>query len=477
MSGGRTASIGRVTGLAVMVLLLLLPPPADMPLVAWHAAAVGVLMAIWWVTEAIPISATALVPLVLFPPLHIAPIGDAASPYANPIIFLFLGGFMIAAALARCGLHRRMALTIIARVGTEPARLVGGFMLATAALSLWVSNTATVVMLLPMAEAVIELVEQGGGADGGDPGFATALLLGLAYAASIGGMGTLIGTPPNALLAGFLQQSYGIHIGFARWMLLGIPLVAVGLPLCWLLLTRVLFRFRLAEIPGGATFVRRQLADLGRPSRAEITAGLITAATALAWVTSPLLEKVVPGISDAGIALAGALLLFLVPVAPGRASLMWKDVRGIPWGVLLLFGGGLSLAAAIQQTGLATWLGHAMAGTSGWPVPLVVAAVTALVVFLTELTSNTATAAAFLPVVGSLAIALGEPPLTLAIPAALAASCAFMLPVATPPNALVYGSERLTIPQMARAGFFLNLLFIALITVAALFLVPVVLSR
>lgn len=445
-----------------------------MPVPAWHATAVGLLMAVWWVTEAIPISATALVPLVLFPPLGVAGIGDTASPYANPIIFLFLGGFMIAAALARCGLHRRLALTIIHRVGTEPTRLVGGFMLATAALSLWVSNTATVVMLLPMAEAVIELVEQDG--EEASRRFSVALLLALAYAASIGGMGTLIGTPPNALLAGFLQESYGIHLGFAQWMLVGLPLVAVGLPLTWLLLTRVLFRFQLSRIPGGAEFIRRELTALGGPSRAEITAGLITAATALAWVTSPLLEKVVPGISDAGIAVAGALLLFLVPAEPGRASLVWKDVRGIPWGVLLLFGGGLSLAAAIQQTGLATWLGHAMGGTAGWPVPLVVVAVTTLVVFLTELTSNTATAAAFLPVVGSLAIALGEPPLTLAVPAALAASCAFMLPVATPPNALVYGSDRLTIPQMARAGFILNLLFIALISAAALWLVPAVLA-
>lgn len=472
MSHARAARAGRLAGPALLVILLLLPAPAGMSRPAWHAAAVALLMAVWWVTEVIPIAATALVPLALFPLLGVAPAGATAAPYADPIIFLFLGGFMIAAALARCGLHRRMALTIIQAVGTGPARLVGGFMLATAALSLWVSNTATVVMLLPMAEAVIELVERGAGEDGAGRDFAAALLLGLAYAASIGGMGTLIGTPPNALLAGFLRETYGVHLGFAQWMLVGLPLVAVGLPLTWLLLTRVLFRFRLRDIPGGAGFVRRELAAMGPPSRAEVTAGLITGATALAWITSPLLSKVVPGISDAGIAVGGALLLFLVPAGGGRAALIWKDAQTLPWGVLLLFGGGLSLAAAIQATGLASWLGQALAGAAAWPVPLVVVGVTTLVIFLTELTSNTATAAAFLPVMGSLAVAIGRPAMLLAVPTALAASCAFMLPVATPPNALVYGSERLTIPQMARAGLLLNLLFIALITIETLVLAP-----
>ncbi len=294
-------------------------------------------------------------------------------------------------------------------------------------------------------------------------------MLGIAYAASLGGLGTLIGTPPNALLAGFLETSYGFEVGFARWMLVGVPLTVVSLPVVWLYLTRAAFPIRIAEIPGGRAMIRQELDELGPVGAGEWRVGLVFALTALAWMLRPLLEAVIPGLSDAGIAMTAALALFLIPV-DGRAgtfTLDWETARELPWGVLILFGGGLSLAAAVTRTGLAEWIGGALAALDAWPTVLLVAGVTAVIIFLTELTSNTATAAALLPILGPLAVALGENPLLLAVPAALGASCAFMMPVATPPNAIVYGSGYITIPQMARAGVVLNVLFVVLITALA----------
>jgi sodium-dependent dicarboxylate transporter 2/3/5 len=458
--------VGLFLGPALFLAMLALGPPEGLSPEGWRAGAVGVLMAVWWITEAIPIPATALVPLVLFPFLGVAPIAGAAAPYANPIIFLFLGGFIIAVALERCGLHRRLALAVLRAVGTKPANLVGGFMIATAFISMWVSNTATVVMLLPMAASVIELVEAGDPARRRGLGnFSIALLLGLAYAANIGGMGTLIGTPPNALLAGFMSETYNIDIDFVKWMAIGVPVVLIGLPITWLLLTRVLHPLGKDEIPNGREIFEREKRALGRPDRREYTVGIITTLTAAAWILQPLIERVVPGISDAGIAMTAALLMFLVPVdwKKGDFPLEWRHAEKVPWSVLLLFGGGLSLAAAIQQTGLAAWIGTSLEGVGTLPVLVVTAAITLVIIFLTELTSNAATAATFLPVVGALAVGIGHSPMLFAIPTVLAASCAFMLPVATPPNAIVFGTGRLSIPQMARAGLILNLLFMELI--------------
>ena len=465
-TSGARARFGLMAGPIVFATMLLISPAEGMPVLAWRTAAVGVLMAIWWITEAIPIPATALLPLVLFPLLGVATIAQTTGPYANPVIYLFLGGFLLAMALESCGLHRRMALWILSVVGTRPANLIWGFMAGTAFISMWVSNTATVVMMLPMATSVIALAR---GAIEGERAkvgpFEVALLLGIAYAANIGGLGTLIGTPPNALLAGFMLESYGVRIGFGEWMLLGVPLVAIGLPVAWLLLTRVLHPVGTDPIAGGAALLERERAALGRMTRAEWIVGTITALTAAGWVTRPLFERHVPAMTDTGIAIAGALLLFIIPLGwrPLKVALTWKQAERLPWAVLILFGGGLSLAAAIQQTGLADWIGAELGGLAGWPVFAVVIVVTAVVLFLTELTSNTATAAAFLPVVASLAVGIGADPMLLAIPTALAASCAFMMPVATPPNAIVYGTGGLTIPQMATAGLWLNLFFLALI--------------
>jgi len=465
---GLRSRIGLLTGPIVFLVMLASPPPVGMTPEAWRTAAVAILMAVWWITEAVPIPATALVPLALLPVLGVVRVNAAAAPYANPVIFLFMGGFMIAQAMQRWGLHRRIALRIIRLVGSKPRSLVGGFMLAAAFLSMWISNTATAVMMLPIAVSVTEM-SLGRGHEAVPPReaqhFATALMLGIAYAASIGGTATLIGTPPNAMMAGFMQEAFGVEVGFARWLLVGIPMVLVMLPVAWWVLTRVAFPVGSYEATGSRALIRDEVARLGPMSRGEALTGTVFVLTALAWIVRPALNRVVPGLSDAGIAVGGGLLLFVLPVSlrEGRFALDWPSAARLPWGVLVLFGGGLSLASAISDTGLAQWIGDSMGVMGGLPILLVMLVITLVVIFLTELTSNTATAATFLPIVASFAIGLGENPLFLVVPAVLAASCAFMLPVATPPNAIVYGSGAVTIPQMSRAGLILNLLFAAVI--------------
>lgn len=446
-------------------------------------AAVGVLMAALWVTEALPIPITALLPLALFPLLtqNEVTIREAAAPYAHELIFLFMGGFMIALAMQRCNLHRRIALGTILLVGTRPRRLVAGFMAASAFLSMWVSNTATVVMMLPIAISVIELVrrhlaEVRGGwqpTPGAPFHFAICLLLGIAYAASIGGIGTLIGTPPNLLLAAFLSDEYGVKISFARWMAVGIPLVVTFLPLSWLLLTRVVYPIRLPGIPGGRDLILREFRAMGPMSRGEKTVAVVFFLTAVCWITRPYLlvplkvAGVAPlaGLTDTGIAMAGALLLFVFPVdwKKGVFALSWRHAVALPWGILLLFGGGLSLASAITATGVAEFLGHRVGAMAFLPLPVLMAIVIVLIMLVTELTSNTATVAAFLPILGAVSVGLNVNPILLTVPAAIAASCAFMMPVATPPNALVFSSGEITVPQMCKAGVWLDLPGIALI--------------
>lgn len=462
---GTRKLIGLIVGLAAFAAMLLLPPPAAMPEQAWRTAAIGILMAIFWVSEAIPIPATALIPLVCFPLLGVQAVKAAAGPYANPLIFLFMGGFIIALAMERWNLHQRIALTLLAIVGTRQDRLIAGFMIAAAGLSMWVSNTATTVMMLPIALSVIRLFEI-------DPdrhaAFPVALLLSVAYAASIGGMGTLIGTPPNALLAGFMLETYGVNVGFGRWMIVGLPLVLVMLALTWLLMTRVAHKVPRTEIEGARGLIAGRLAVLGPMSRPEKIVAAVFVLTALAWIFRPLLARALPGVmlDDSVIAIAAALALFLIPLEPGKGVFVmnWEWAKRLPWGVLLLFGGGLSLASAVAETGLAEWIGQSLAGLAAWPTVALVLAVVTVIIFLTELTSNTATTAAFLPVLAALAVSIGQNPFLLVVPAALAASCAFMMPVATPPNAIVYGSGHVTIAEMVNAGFRLNLVGMVVIT-------------
>jgi len=451
---------------------------------AGHATAtIAAWMAVWWLSEAISIYATALLPLVLMPLLGAAPIRAAAAPYAHELIFLFMGGFLIALSMERWGLHRRIALVTLRAVGDRATRVVGGFMLVSAVLSMWVSNTATAIMLLPVATSVIGLVASQQGIAGPEAAvrdasspirnFSLCLLLGIAYGASIGGIGTPIGTPPNVLLLSFVKSQLGLEIGFARWMMFALPLVIVFLPLAWLLLTRVLYPIRIERIEGGAGLVADSLRELGAMGRGERIVLAVFLGAASLWVTRPLLvglevfgARPLAGLSDAGIAMGAALLLFVAPAerAPRRFVLDWDTAVRLPWGILVLFGGGLSLAAAIGANGVGELIASHVGGLAGIPTIGVVLAVVAGIVFLTELTSNTATTATLIPLLAALAPGLGIEPLMLIVPAALGASCAFMLPVATPPNAIVFGSGLVPITDMSRAGFWLNWLGIVLIT-------------
>jgi len=464
---------GLFFGPACLLLTLAIEPPDGLSLQAWHVAGVGILMATWWITEAIPIPATSLIPLAIFPILGLADIRDTAAPYANPLVYLFLGGFLIAEAVQQSGLHKRLALFILSRMGNTPRSVVAGFMATTAFLSMWVSNTATTLMMLPIGISVVELAAVTASLrEESVRRFGTLLLLSIAYAASVGGVGTLIGTPPNALMAGFLEDTYGIAVGFAEWMVIGVPLVIVGLPIVYFLLAHVIYKPDFDSIPGGKTLFRGQYVELGRVSKREARVSIVFFGVALVWMFAPRLGTVGPGLSDAGLALGGAVLVFVIPSTSLRGDklLSWTHASNVPWGVLILFGGGLSLASVIDSSGLAVWIGENLSQLASLPVPLLILIVTATVIFLTELTSNTATAAAFLPVVGSVAVALTGEPLVFVIPATIAASCAFMLPVATPPNAVVYGSGYIRLSEMARAGIFLNLIFITLITLLALLL-------
>ncbi|RMH28249.1 MAG: DASS family sodium-coupled anion symporter [Planctomycetota bacterium] len=452
-------------------------------------AGVGVFMAILWMTEGLPLPATSLAPIALFPLFGVRSIREAAAPFAHELIFLFMGGFLLALAMEKWGLHRRIALRVMLLAGTRPRALVGSFMGASALLSMWISNSATAVMMLPIAVSVIALVDARLAER--EPAtraprrkdevdrFAVSLLLGLAYGASIGGVATIIGTPPNTILVAYLSDEFGVRIGFGRWMALGVPFAAVFLVVTWALLTYVLHPPGIDRVPGGRDLIRGELRALGPMSRGEWSVFVVFMLTAGLWVfrepalsIGPVRERLwfLQRLTDPGVAMLAAGLLFAIPVDARRGVFVldWRTAERLPWGVLLLFGGGLSLAGAVSATGLDVWIGGRVAGLGALPVWALVAAVVALVIFLTELTSNTATAATFLPILGGVALGVGADAATLVVPAAIAASCAFMMPVATPPNAIVFGSGRVRIGQMVRAGVVLNLIGIALVTVLAL---------
>jgi len=475
--------VGRILGPAIFVVMLLTDQwQGVMSTEAWRVAAVGLWMATWWATEAIPVPVTAFLPLVVFEPLGISSLREAAAPYANPTIYLFLGGFMMALAIDRWNLHRRIALAVIDNTGTDGRRLIGGFMLVCAVLSMWMTNTSTTIMLLPIVLSVSAVMRDNipNLPEKTRQNFQIAMLLGLAYSASIGGLATLIGTPPNALLMGFMAENYGIEISFARWMLVGIPVSLVMLPIAWLLLTRVLFS---CDIPANEA-VKKHLhqlrMELGAMSIPERRIGIIFVCLIMSWMLRrPISDWLgIGGLSDAGIVMTAAMLLFILPSGDAKQPrlMTWDDVTRLPWGVLILFGGGLSLAAAVSDSGLALWLGEQLAPLNAWGTAVLVVASVALVIFLTELTSNLATTATLLPVMGAIAIQAGVPPIVLTVPITIAASCAFMLPVATPPNAIVFSTGAISIPQMVRAGILLNIIGIIIVSVAALFLAPVLLT-
>ncbi|NCP17802.1 MAG: DASS family sodium-coupled anion symporter [Erythrobacter sp.] len=462
-------------------------------------AAIGTLMAVWWITEALPLSVTSLLPIVLIPALTQRTIGETTAPYASPIVFLFLGGFLIAIAMEKCNLHRRIALMTLRRVGTEPRMIVLGMMIATGFLSMWVSNTATTLMMLPIGFSILALVGTGDRANaepGSEPGeqslpddprlrgFGVCLMLAIAWSANIGGLGTLLGSPPNAIVAGYAAVEYGRNIGFLDWMMVGVPIAAVFTLVAWVLMTRVLYPFDLPKIEGGRDLIEGQIRKLGRMGRAERMVLLAFGSAAFFWIVPGLIAEFSGAaedvwwaqLNDTAIAIGAGIALFLLPGdRKGEAVLEWSDAeKGVPWGVLLLFGGGLSLASAVAASGLDAWLGQQVTGLGALPPILLIAAVVAIVMFLTEVTSNTATAATFIPILGGVALGLGIDPMGLLIPAALAATCAFMLPVGTPPNAIVFSTGVVSIRQMATGGVVLNLVGIILITLIYSWIGPAV---
>lgn len=456
--------IGWIVGPGALLLTLLLPPPEGLSAAGWRTSGVAMLMAVFWIAEPIPIPVTALLPLLLFPALGLGEIRETAAPYANPIIFLFLGGFMVALAMQRWNLHRRIAISLIGRIGTRPSAIVGGFLLSSALVSMWVSNTATTLMMLPIALSVVQLFPEEE-RTGELRHFFTALLLAVAYGATTGGMATLIGTPPNALLAAYVTEVYKITLGFAQWMMLGVPVALVALACVYLVLTRVMFTLSSHEVSGMRALLAEERARLGPLGRAEISVAIVFVLVATGWILQPVIARAVPLVSDTTIAIAAALLLFMIPVNARRGEflLTWEDTRDLPWSVLLLFGGGLSLAGNIERHGVSAYLGGLAGGLQDLPVLAVLVVIAFGILLLTELTSNTATAATFLPITGALALSLGQNPLLFLIPTALAANCSYMMPVGTPPNAIVYGSGLITLPQMARAGFLLNVLLVPVI--------------
>jgi len=471
--------VGRVLGPAIFILMLI----ADqwqmvMPTEAWRAAAIGLWMAVWWATEAIPVPVTAFLPIIIFAPLGITTLKDAAAPYANPIIYLYLGGFLMAMSLERWNLHRRIALAILDRTGSDGRRLIGGFMLVCAMLSMWMTNTATTMMLLPIVLSVVVVILDNAKdlSQREKHDFQLAMLLGLAYSASIGGLATLIGTPPNALLVGFMAENYGIEISFARWMLVGVPVSMLMLPIAWILLTRVLFPVNIPASDAVSDHLHKMREELGPMTTAERRIAVIFGTVIFSWMLrKPITGWLdITGVSDSGIVMTAALLLFLLPSGNReRPQLMtWQYASRLPWGVLVLFGGGLSLAAVVSNSGLALWLGESLAPLNAWGVAVLVIAAVTMVIFLTELTSNLATAATLLPVMGAIAIQAGLPPIVLTVPITIAASCAFMLPVATPPNAIVFSTGMISIPQMVRAGVLLNIIGVIIVTIVSLYLAP-----
>lgn len=472
--------VGLALGPALFLIVLLVPMGASVPASVQRMMAVTALMATWWISEAIPLAATSLLPLALFPLLGLGTAAESAAPYANHLVYLFLGGFMLAQSMQRWNLHRRMALTIVHRIGTSPSRIVLGFMCAAGFVSMWVSNTATTAMMMPIGLAVIQQAVEAVEKEGADidtrPGhfhFGTNLMLGIAYGASIGGVATIIGTPPNVFLAGAMAETYGIEISFLRWFAFAGPLALVFLPATWVWLTRFAFPIEVEAIPGGEGRIRTELEALGAMTTAEKRLAIVFGTTAAAWTFRPVWTPWLPTgdlISDSTIAMIATVALFLVPAGNGERLLNWQWASRLPWDVLLLFGGGFSLAAGFSRNGLSAWVGEQLHGFSGAPLPLLILIVVLLLVTLTEFASNVASTAMSVPILAATAETMGLSPLVLAIPATVAASCAFMLPAATPPNAIVFGTGYFTIPQLVKAGIGVNILGIILISLFTLLL-------
>ena len=464
-------------GIVLFFLVQIVDAPEGLSTQAWTVAAIALLMVTWWATEAIPIPVTALLPLALFPILGVTSIETAALPYANKNIYLFLGGFLIALSIERSGLHKRLALIMIGRLGSDGPKLIGGFMLVSALISMWVMNTSTTLMLLPIGLAICSVVAKTvpNITEKDKSNFDKALLLSIAYAATIGGMSTLVGTAPNIVFSSFMQEVYGLEISMMDWMKLGVPVAVCMLIFAWLILTRVVYPINFSSSDETRATLSKMLSDMGPISKDELRVGIVFFIAAGLWMFRSLVDNYIIGLTDAGIAIIVAISLFIIPSSGRNGELLsWEQSSKLPWGLLLLFGGGLSLGVQINNTGLGLWIGESLLGLQTVPLIFLVMAVAALIIFLTEVTSNVATTSTFLPVFGAVAVAVGVAPEVLTVPVVLAASCAFMLPVATPPNAIVYGANKFKIIDMMRAGFFINIAGIFVVTIFAYYFAKVI---
>jgi len=469
--------LGLVLGPLLFVAIFLFFRPDELSREGVAVLAATIWIAIWWITEAIPIAVTSLLPVILFPLTGGLDLSSTTASYGHKYVFLYIGGFILAIAIQRWNLHKRIALTIISYIGTNVKSIILGFMLATAFLSMWISNTATAVMMLPIAMAIVaQLRDNPDTVEDENLLFGKALMLGVAYAASIGGMGTLIGTPPNLVLAGVVEETYGIEITFSQWMLFGFPISALLLFICWKYLTTVAFSFKQKSFPGGKEEIKRLLDKLGKVTYEEKVVLTVFCVTAFAWITrSFLLKRFLPAIDDTIIAIIAGICIFILPAAKdkNRKILTWEEAVKLPWGILLLFGGGLAIAEGFKSSGLAVWIGSQMTLLDGVALFVLLLVLIAAVNFLTEITSNLATTAMLLPILAPLALSIDVHPYILMVGATVAASCAFMLPVATPPNAVVFGSGYLRIPDMVRVGIWMNLVSIILLAIITYFLLPV----
>ncbi len=480
-----TNKVGFILGPLLFLALLLglsLSPFVIISPMAQKVIAVAAWMVVWWITEAVSISVTALIPLAVFPLIGIMDMKEVSAKYGHEIVFLFFGGFVMALALEKVSLHKRIALNIIRLTGTSPDRVVLGFMISTALLSMWISNTATTVLMLPIAISVIELLRNDAdGMTGRDKNFALSLLLAIAFAANIGGVATLIGTPPNSVMASTLKAEFGIEISFARWMLIGVPFSLVMLAVCYFVLVKWIYPSGLSEISDAASLIDRELKKLGPMGSKETMVLSIFAAAIAAWILRSAINQAIPGLEmrDASVSMVAALAMFALPCGAkgfrdGTFLLDWSDTTKLPWGILILFGGGLALAGGLNEAGIIKMTAEWIAGVKGISVFLIVVSLITLMLFMTELMSNIALVTIFVPVVAGIAIGLELPILYVVIPVTMAASCAFMLPMATPPNAIVFASGHIKVAQMVRVGVVLNVISILVLIVYSRFVVPLV---
>ena len=436
-------------------------------------------IAIWWITEAIPIAATSLLPIILFPLSGALPLADTSSSFGHRFVFLYLGGFILALAIQKWNLHKRIALNIIKVIGTNVQKIILGFMVATAFLSMWISNTATAVMMLPIGIAIIkQMKDLKNSPEDENLIFGKALMLSIAYSASIGGIATLIGTPPNLVFAGIIQEVYNIEISFLKWFQFGFPISILLLAISWIYLTKVAFKFKQNEFNEGKEEINMQLEELGPISYEEKIVLSVFVLTGLAWILRTyLLNKFIPNLDDSIIALISGISLFLFQAnnqeGKNEKIMNWEDAVKLPWGILLLFGGGLAIAQGFQSSGLANWIAENLTQLNGFSLFIILLVLITVVNFLTEITSNLATTAMLLPILAPTAVILGVHPYVLMVGATLAASCAFMLPVATPPNAVVFGSNYLKISDMVRVGILMNIISIIIIFMMVYFILPI----